>query len=329
MEEETGFDLKRVNEFIEYKNKLYQRKKRFDEGKIELMQIIDDMEELYSFVKRNVHLFYFNQDFFNIYKKYVIRSIHFCEHRLRDIFIVNFTFHFDEKNGMYYQSGMLCEDVIKYIVYTERQRILKEHNASSLKQIDFTSKCLDSSYYIKKHCDELGIKCERIRINPGFYENDNIRVNGFHYFCILYIKDKQYLVDCTYPQFFHLDANLPNRLGIPLLSGCYVGYYMIVDEERKNFALNLIENGYVEFTYSNIKHYFDAFTISYRNGLYYENLGKVCYTTSYTAEDYLRFIYTEDSQYNYEHGDYLGYQRYPLMDYKIDFDKVYNKKLPI
>ena len=56
MEEETGFDLKRVNEFIEYKNKLYQRKKRFDEGKIELMQIIDDMEELYSFVKRNVHL---------------------------------------------------------------------------------------------------------------------------------------------------------------------------------------------------------------------------------------------------------------------------------
>ena len=71
MEEETGFDLKRVNEFIEYKNKLYQRKKRFDEGKIELMQIIDDMEELYSFVKRNVHLFYFNQDFFNIYKKYV------------------------------------------------------------------------------------------------------------------------------------------------------------------------------------------------------------------------------------------------------------------
>lgn len=321
----TNMTSEKLEEFTECKTKLLQRKKLLDKNKIELSKVIDAMEDIYRCVKENARSFYIDGEFTSIYEQYFIKSLLSCEGKLRDIKLIDFTPEFDYQKKVHFTNGMSETEVLKYIVYTERKRLVEEKDSQDLNAIDVTSECLDSTYNIEKHCDNLDIKCERIRINPCFYNNKDIKVSGFHYFAIITLHDKKYLVDCTYPQFFNYDANMANRLGIPLLKGCYVGYYMIVDEKRKTFARQLLEDGYIEWNAENIKYYLDGFAISYRNGLYYENLGRIEYSTNYKIEDYLKFIYTEDNQYNYEKRDFLDYQKYPLKDTSINFNKVYKK----
>ena len=277
------------------------------------------MNDMYFYMKKNASFFYSDGKFSEIYKEYFINNILSCEMKLRNIKIIDYTPSFDYQKDVYLKNGITDEDILKYIVYTERKRLVEEANYKEFIDIDLTSMCLDSSYNIKKHCDELEIECERIRINPCFYDNDNILVNGYHYFDIITLHNKKYLIDCTYPQFFNYDANIINRLGVPLLNGCYVGYYMIVDEKRKKVALSILEDGYIEFNEENSKHYLDGFAISYRNGLYYEDLGRVEYNTSYNYKDYQRFIYTNDSQYDYENRNNLSYQKTSLKNPNIKF----------
>ena len=70
-----------------------------------------------------------------------------------------------------------------------------------------------------------------------------------------------------------------------------------------------------------MKTYLDAFTISFRNGLYYENTLDFSYTTEYSLDDYIRFIHGDDNQINHEDKLYLGYQSKPLKNYKLNFKK--------
>jgi hypothetical protein len=144
---------------------------------------------------------------------------------------------------------------------------------------------------------------------------------GYHYFNIVTISDKKYLVDCTYKQFFKTDKASLERLGIPLFCPPYPGTFMLLDEKRKEVAKTILKQGWIEATDENLKCYFDGFTISFRNGLYYENLGKISYDTDYTVEDYIRFIKGSDSQLKHENEECLGFQRKPLEDYTLKFKK--------
>lgn len=311
--------IDKIDEFISYKMKLSKAQKTYNKEEKSYSNMINIMNDMYSYTKNNVSFFYNDGEFLDIYKKYFINSILSCEMKLRNIKIIGYIPNFNYKKNVYLKSGITDENILKYIVYTERKRLVEEACYKELINIDLTGMCLDSSYNVKKHCDELGVRCERVRINPCFYDNDNILVNGYHYFNIATLHNKMYLIDCTYSQFFNYDSNIINRLGVPLLNGCYVGYYMIVDEKRKRVALRILEDGYIEFNEENSKYYLDGFAISYRNGLYYEELGRVEYNTSYNYKDYQRFIYTSDSQYDYENRNSLSYQKIPLKNPNIKF----------
>lgn len=84
----------------------------------------------------------------------------------------------------------------------------------------------------------------------------------------------------------------------------------MMNESRKLTAKTLLEKGWIELTDVNCKNYFDGFALSYRNALYYEQLGKVDYTTNYTSDDYImKFVFGCDSQILREGKENLGIQK--------------------
>lgn len=96
---------------------------------------------------------------------------------------------------------------------------------------------------------------------------------------------------------------------------------MLLNEERENVAKELLKKGYIILTPDTLKHYLDGFTLSFRNGLYYEQNG-ISYTTPYTYEQYLDFLYTDASLTDYEDRSLLGYQKRPLRNPNFEFNKV-------
>ena len=69
--------------------------------------------------------------------------------------------------------------------------------------------------------------------------------------------DKTYLIDTTYAQFFKLERNVENFYDID------PGYYMIQSENTKEFAEQLLNQGYVEATKQNIMKYAYGFMAEY------------------------------------------------------------------
>ena len=84
-------------------------------------------------------------------------------------------------------------------------------------------------------------------------------------------------------------------------------------------ALSILKSGWIRATDENFKHYLDGFTLSFRNGLYYEWLGQVDYSVGYTASDYLEFLNGDDLMTNYEPEDGLGKQEGTLTNKKLRF----------
>ena len=92
-----------------------------------------------------------------------------------------------------------------------------------------------------------------------------------------------------------------------------------MNEERKKVANKVLTDGWIEWNNSNMKNYLDGFTMSYRNGLYYERTNDFSFKTKYKIEDYNRFINGKDNTINHEGRDNLGYQQIPLQNPHIKF----------
>ena len=219
------------------------------------------------------------------------------------------------------------EELLNTIVSTVRNIIFNEFNWLKIKStfegfdsIDLENTCEEVSNLVKEVCDYLKVECEVVRIDPGF--NKTLALldgHGFHYFNILTIENERILLDLSYKQFFTMKRNNLERLGTFTQSGCLAGIYMIQNESRLKTAKTLLLNGWIELTEENMKNYFDGFALSYRNGLYYDALGVVDFTTNYTANDYENFIYGDDNQVNHEDEKMLGYQDEHLVNTKLDF----------
>ena len=137
--------------------------------------------------------------------------------------------------------------------------------------LNLANDCINTTKATKLLCDLMKIPCFQITIYPGYQKEANLLYGGgYHAFNIVKLDDKYYLIDCTYRQFFTTSGNFLERIGIIYTSGCKVGTFAIMNEERKLIASKLLKKGYIELTDDNLKLYLDPFTISYRNGLYYE-----------------------------------------------------------
>ena len=218
------------------------------------------------------------------------------------------------------------EEFLKFLVKEVRQNVLSENylvtKDMNLGRIDFTNCCYQARKHTESICNKHGMTSKKIKIYPGFadyqeLDNDLMRQ---HHASIVVINGEYYLVDTTYSQFFKKNKNNLDRLGVYGLSGAHVGSYMVIDKDRLNLAIKLINDGYVKLDKNVLKNYMDGFALSFRNGLFYENNNISSYTTPYTDDDYLKFLYTDDNQINYEGKENLGRQLKLLKNPLLDFN---------
>ncbi len=210
----------------------------------------------------------------------------------------------------------------RFFLYKKRNHssLIDENSKKEFNKLDLADECLIASQEIKNICDKLGIKCYIVPIDAGLSKYANLLNGcGYHYFNIVIIDNKKYIVDITYKQFFKLRDNLLERLGIIGLPGCKAGIYMILNEERKKVAKQLLYEGFVELTNSNLKAYLDGFALSYCNGLYFENQVTRNYTMPFTVDDYINFLNGNDSMINYIDKDMLYLQKRPLKNPHFKF----------
>lgn len=213
------------------------------------------------------------------------------------------------------------EQILDYVVDYARRLLLSGMEVKeSFTYLDVTGDCNIASDFVNTISQKLKLSCQVIKISPGYLDGSNLYAGyGYHYLNIISIRDKSYLVDITYKQFFKDYLNCYERMGVPLLVSPKVGCYMLLDDFDSWVAQKLLKDGWIELNDRVLKSYCDAFSLSFRNGLYYENLGKVDYCTDYSAIDYRRFLNGEDNQINHENKEFLGFQRVPLKNSSINF----------
>lgn len=284
------------------------------------------LNRAYRITKNIAENYMFGGKVISLYYK-VIDSVVDCECSLSDLYICN-------PRAVYVYDPFFIEgftekfnsesELLDYLVYIERTRLLNSLNdgkvSKTFNNLDLTNECYNASSDFEKLCHSYGIECYAIKINPAFSERFSLFGGyGFHFFNMVYLNGKSYIVDCTYKQFFKTENNLIERLGVMGLKGCDPGIYMMMGESRRNTALGLLRKGWIPATPEHLKNYLDGFTLSYRNGLYFEEKGIDRYDVSYTLEDYERFLYGDDDMYEYEDIRCLGEQQEPLLNKKIKF----------
>lgn len=295
---------------------------------IEQFKILEDM---YQKVKDYSIYFYKNNNFSFFYKK-ILDILVECESKVNGI-------QYSSNSHDYKINSFLdvysVETLLDFITTNVRNRIIKDYmnytkgilkidnSLINIDQINLTNMCEIISHYVKDECTRFGIKCEIIKIAPAFNENINLYGDnsGYHFFNVLECQGNKYLMDLSYSQFFKQDSdNMLTKLGVPYLKPCNPGIYMLSNKERCVVANNILSRGWVLFTESNVKKYFDGFTLSFRNGLYYELLGKVDYNTDFDFDDYFNFLIGCDDLFRYEPKDGIGYQKRPLKKTDIKFN---------
>ena len=253
-----------------------------------------------------------------------------CENTLSNYFIVESNPYFTY-NDIYFSdirfNRLDVNDKLDYIVWMTRRALLERfHNndkkIKSLNGLHLTNECKNTSYFVCDLCKGLGIRAKVIKIPAAFSDEINLfNGSGYHYFVVAEINGEEFIIDCTYRQFFTADYNNLERLGVVGLAGCDPGVFMMLNRDRKNVAMTILKNGWIRCTKENFKHYLDGFTLSFRNGLYYDWLGRVDYNVDYTDRDYLNFLNGYDYITNYEPIEGLGEQERPLENTKLRFKK--------
>lgn len=296
-----------VDKHLPYFKDIYQKiknAKTSDQANIEI-------EKLYRYIKEISPDFCVNNKMTSGYN-YLAKRLAECEHKMPTDFII------DSKPN--YKYGLMeslipyetpIENQLDWIAYMTRKYLhCKFGTSTNFNNLPLTNKCKSASGKILELTKFLDLRCFRVRISPGFSKDADIYCgNGFHYINIIIYKDKTYLVDTTYRQFFTVAYNNLERLGIVGLSGCRPGVFMTMNEERKKVAEKILKDGWIELDDKTIKLYFDGLALSYRNGLFYQVTGDYSYTTNYYASDYKEFLSGLDSQVNREGLEVLGYQR--------------------
>ena len=217
------------------------------------------------------------------------------------------------------------EQLLEHLVWFTRSGLLDllhdaDRSVVSLDDVSLVNECQNTSCLVQNLCNMFKIPCKTIKIPPAF--TDSIPLldgNGFHYFNMVSIGERDFIIDCTYRQFFRVDKNLIDRLGVFRTNGCDPGVYMMMNESRKNTAIHILKYGWIEATSENMKNYLDGFALASRNGLFYERHPECGYETSYTVRDYMNFLNGYDHQINHEPIECLGEQDYSLSDPKFKF----------
>lgn len=211
------------------------------------ISLTDSMKKLNDFLKENHG---------RINQKYVMRYIIDNFPILREKYIIESEPFIDKNTGINYSDAMSAEEKVNHIA--QKMRIILanasdegyEYSEDFIRNQDLAGECILTTERVVKDCEKKGIKAKGYSISEtiGTKNRDN------HYFAIITIDDKQYIVDCTYRQFFTIRNNVYDR--------CRAGLIMLADEERRKVAEQILKNGWVEATTENLKAYLDGFALS-------------------------------------------------------------------
>ena len=275
------------------------------------------LSDAYKYVKQVSPLYFKNGIPVNKYE-YLKLYLMLIEEKVKNKKILDIPIDFD--------ISIDKKNIIEDIIHITRMYLLKRHRYIGYRKgvldIDFAGECKDASDYIKHICDDKKIKCYTLKISPGYDEKYMLfEGSGNHFFNVIEYNNNYYLIDVTYSQFFYAKRNNIDRLGIVDLSGCSVGTFMLMNENRKKIAESIIKYGYIKLDENIFKDYMDGFTLSFRNGLYYEEKNDYSYTTEYKIDDYVNFFKKKDSQVKHEGVENLGFQKKLLKNPNIIFRK--------
>lgn len=287
------------------------------------------LQEVYKFMKEVAVKTYNSETGFNKIYRSVVGLVPSLEENIKKEYILDVKPNFDYKKAeekWQTLSKEKKEDILQFMVDTIRITLYRKLNkkegssAKPLESFDLQGYCFPTADMVKQIGDTLSLKTTKITIEPGFIHKSPLFNNRKKHCCsFVQIQDELYLIDCTYLQFFLLKDCILERLGIPMLSGCAPGAFMIMDDTRRKVAEKILKDGWIKVTPEVLKAYMDGFALSFRNGLYYENTNDFSFSTNYTAEDYIRFLFGNDSQLHYEGEESLGFQKKPLSNAEMQF----------
>lgn len=282
----------------------------------------ENLRMLYQFMKRIASEYYHDQEIIRTYE-ILVNEFLMCEKLYDNGLLINPIIHFSDLNQDF---------PIEYLVYEARKYLLKEYafiygneerNQQCLQEMNMSNKCLECSEQVKiANARKTQLEFHYLLIYPAYKEKCMIYNGGGHHCaCIVKYNVKYYLIDVTYSQFFYKYLNNLDRLGIMETSGCKPGYFMLMTEKGRRIANQLLSYGYVELDEETFKSYLDSFTISFRNGLYYEKTQDFSYIADYSIDDYIKFLKGEDAQLKHEDIECLGFQKRPLKNPQMSFQK--------
>jgi hypothetical protein len=150
------------------------------------------------------------------------------------------------------------EQILEQVVFYTRKKFQDTYQSNVIND-SLRDRSKDMCNILNDTCKTLNVICVIIDIGK------KVGMNVSHYIGIILIKNKLYLIDCTYQQFFLLGYNFIDRYykhpaGIKV---CEVGGRMV--PKRINTASTLMKNGYLECESDSFKEYLDAFIESAGN----------------------------------------------------------------
>ena len=124
------------------------------------------------------------------------------------------------------------------------------------------------------------------------------------------IINKRYLIDCTYNQFFGIQNNVVSRYINDKLDA---GFFVAQDEEKIEFAKELLKNGFVEASLSNLEKYLKPF---YAMSLSKEEIGQI--DTKFSKIDIIDLLENHQREFDYTEEEFV--------DWGMNLDTKFNSK---
>lgn len=174
-----------------------------------------------------------------------------------------------------------AESLLEWVVQNAREGLIKDSN-TSLKEMDLLGVCGLGQGITGITLQNMGLSPNINNVNPTFGMK-----TGRHAFVTVNIpikdeegntNNKLYLVDTTYRQFFLRDE-------VTTSCGEYIkdkkfgnkvaplaGYWVLKMEKGREFAQELLEKGFIEFTEENAKIYGDGFVLEEKERKDYTNV---------------------------------------------------------
>ena len=164
-----------------------------------------------------------------------------------------------------------AEKTLDFIVHNTRKWLSRDKD---IKTDPLDKRCIDTSWKVERICKENGIDFIHFGVDQ------KLKHGNFHHFTMVRLPfedgtTKNYIVDCTYRQFFTKSLSNLKRIGAMRgpAKGCSVGAYMMLTDKRKQIAESILKKGYVEATPETVKEYFDAIVFSGRDKRFYDEHG--------------------------------------------------------